>query len=147
MTETNAVDFYERIVEGQDKKNEITLEHSSNAELSGVEMNPVSKRVLASVVERLPDEMFQAVEESDNPDEAEAELEEQGASTDAVTEETVGAFEDLCKESLSHEELTDVQMRHIIDELDFEILFSLGAEIIEMSFDNSGDIKDFHEQD
>lgn len=147
MTETSAVDFYERIVEGQDRKDEITLEHSSNAELTGVEMNPVSKRVLASVVQRLPDEMFEAVEESDNPEEAEEELEEQGANVDAVTEETVGAFEDLCKESLSHEELTNVQMHSIIDELDFEILFSLGAEIIEMSFDNSGEIKDFHAQD
>lgn len=146
MQENSAVDFYNRIVEGQDKSDTISLEHSSGHTLEGVEMNPVSKRVLASVIQRLPPEMFDAVDEAEDADEAEEELENRGMSTQAVTEQTVEAFEDLCAESLSHGELTKTQMRQIVENLGFEVLFSLGAEIIEMSFNNSGDIKDFHEQ-
>lgn len=146
MQENSALAFYDRVVEGKDNSNGITLEHSSGQTLEGVEMTAVDKRVLASVVERLPDEMFEAAEEYDDVDEAEEHLEDRGRSTSAVTEETVAAFEDLCAESLRHDDLTPTQMEHIIEELDFEVLFSLGAEIIEMSFESSGDVKDFHEQ-
>ena len=147
MQENNtAVDFYNRIVEGKDKKDTISLEHSSGAELEGVEMTPVSKRVLASVIQRLPEEMFEAVEEAEDADGAEEELENRGMSTQAVTEQTVEAFEDLCSESLTHPDLTNHQMTQIVESLGFETLFSLGSEIIEISFNNSGDIKDFHAQ-
>jgi len=114
---SDANSFYDRIVQGQEKQNHISLEHSSGAKLEGVRMNPVSKRVLASVIQRLPQELFDAVEDSDDYDEAEEQLESQGTSTSAITEGTVAAFEDLCKESLTH------------------------------SFEKSGDIKDFHEQE
>jgi len=144
--DNDAIAFYDRIVKGKDNEDTITLEHSSGEELSGVEMEPVSKRVLASVIQRLPEEMFNAVEETDDYDEAEEELEEQGMSASAVTEATVTAFEDLCAESLSHPDLTNTQMEHIIEALGFEMLFSIGAEIIEISFEKSGDIKDFHAQ-
>lgn len=147
MPEDNdAVAFYDRIVQGQDDDDTITLEHSSGKKLEGVHMKPVSKRVLASVIQRLPNEMFNAVEETDDYDEAEEELENQGMSASAVTESTVAAFEDLCTESLSHPDLTNTQMAQIIEALGFEMLFSLGAEIIEKSFEQSGDIKDFHAQ-
>jgi len=145
MQENTAVDFYNRIVEGKDKKNTISLEHDSGHKLEGVQMNPVSKRVLASVIQRLPEEMFDAVDEAEDADEAEEELENRGMSTQAVTEQTVEAFEDLCAESLTHEDLTNHQMKQIVENLGFETLFSLGAKIIEMSFNNC-DIKDFHEQ-
>lgn len=144
--DNDAIAFYDRIVQGKDNDDAITLEHSSGEELSGVEMEAVSKRVLASVIQRLPEEMFDAVEETDDYDEAEDELEEQGMSASAVTEATIEAFEDLCGESLSHPDLTNTQMEHIIEALGFEMLFSLGAEIIEISFEKSGDIKDFHAQ-
>ncbi len=144
--DNDAIAFYDRIVKGQDNDDLITLEHSSGEKLEGVEMKPVSKRVLASVIQRLPEEMFDAVEETDDYDEAEEELEEQGMSASAVTEATVAAFEDLCAESLTHPDLTSTQMEQIIGALGFEMLFSLGAEIIEKSFERSGDIKDFHAQ-
>jgi hypothetical protein len=144
--DNDAVAFYDRIVQGKDDDDTITLEHSSGETLEGVEMKPVSKRVLASVIQRLPEQMFNAVEETDDYDEAEDELEEQGMSASAVTEATVAAFEDLCAESLTHPDLTSTQMEHIIEALGFEMLFSLGAEIIEISFEKSGDIKDFHAQ-
>jgi len=65
----------------------------------------------------------------------------------AVTEGTVSAFEDLLNESLEHEELTTTQMRAIVNELSFEMLFELGSECINMSVEETGEIRDFHEQD
>lgn len=145
MQENNAIDFYNRIVDGQDRHKTVSLEHSSGRKLEGVELHPVDKQVLASVIERLPEELFNAVEESDDPDEAEEQLEDSGMGTEAVTKETVAAFEDLCAESMMHDDLTNHQIRQIVESLDFEVLFRLGSDIIELSFDNSGDIKDFHE--
>lgn len=145
MQETEALDFYERVTEGTEQYKEITLEHESGAALPGVRMYAIDKRTLAGVIERLPSEMFEAVEGAENPEEAEEELEESGGSLDAVTEETVGAFEDLCAESLDHEDYTSTQVRHIVDELDFETLFTLGTEIINMSVEDTGSIRDFHE--
>jgi hypothetical protein len=38
-------------------------------------------------------------------------------------------------------------MEHICNELNFEMLFELGTEIINMSVEETGTIKDFHEQE
>lgn len=147
MQESTANDFYERIVEGTDYEKEITLTHGSGAELEGVIMTPVSKRVLANVVNKLPDDMFDAVEEADSPDEAEEMLEESGEdlSLSSLNEDTVEAFEELCQESLSHPDLTNTQMNQIIEALDFEMLFTLGGEVMDISFAEGNAIKDFRE--
>lgn len=144
MQETEAIDFYERITEGTQKYEEITLEHKSGAALEGVKMHVVDKQTLASVISELPDEMFSAVEDAEDADEAEAQIEEQGGSLNAVNEDTVSSFERLVSQSLSHPELTSTQMKHIVDELDFEILFDLGTEIINMSAEQTGTVRDFH---
>jgi hypothetical protein len=146
MQEEQALDFYDRIVSGKDGYNTISLEHSSGAVLEDVQMHPVSKRVLAGVIERLPEELFESVEGAENPEEAEEEFEDGGGNINAVTESTVEAFEDLCAESLSHEELTSTHMKEIIAELNFEVLFELGTEIINMSIEDTGGVKDFQKQ-
>lgn len=146
MQDNEALAFYDRIVEGKDDTDTITLEHHSGQTLENVRMTTVDKQVLGSVIERLPQEMFEAVEETEDYDDAEEQLEDQGMGTEAVTEQTIAAFEDLCAESLQHDDLTPSHMESIVEELDFELLFSLGAEIIERSFEQSGAIKDFHEQ-
>lgn len=146
MQEEQALEFYDRITSGTESYQTITLEHNSGAELDGVEMHPVSKRILASVIERLPDEMFEAVEDAESPEDAEEELEDEGGSIGAVTEETVEAFEDLCVESLNHSDLTPTQMKHIVKELSFETLFELGTEIINMSVESTGAVRDFQKQ-
>lgn len=146
MEETEALDFYERVTQGTENYKDITLEHDSGASLPGFEMHAISKQKLAGVIERLPSEMFEAVDEAEgNPEEAEENLEEAGGNLDAVTEGTVEAFEDLIVESLRHEELTNTQIRHIAEELDFETLFELGTEIINMSVEDTGSIRGFHE--
>lgn len=145
MAEESAVEFYDRLTKGKDYSKSVTLEHSSGAELEGVEVHPVSKQTLASVIERLPDEMFEAVEKYEDADEAEEMMaEEGGAGLSAVTASTVSAFEDLVSESLVHPDLTNTQIEDIVSELSFEVLFDLGTEVIDISFERGGDVKDFH---
>lgn len=146
MQEEEALQFYERLTSGTENYETITLEHDSGAALSGVEMHPVGKQKLAGVIERLPEDLFEAVEDAPDPDTAEEEFEEEGGNLSAVTEDTVGAFEDLCEESLDHDDLTPTQMRHIISELNFETLFRLGTEIINISVESTGAVRDFQKQ-
>lgn len=148
MQDNQANEFYERIVKGKDYKETISLEHGSGHKLEGVEMRPVDKRTLAYVVQKLPDEMFEAVEEAETPEEAEEMIEEGEGdlSLSAMSDDTVEAFEHLAKKSLSHPDLTNTQMGDIVDQLDFGVLFELGGQIIDISFAQSGAIKDFHEQ-
>lgn len=146
MQEEQALNFYDRIVSGKDAYETVSLEHDSGAQLEGVKMHPVDKRTLAGVIERLPEELFEAVEDVDNPEEAEEEFEEGGGNISAVTESTVEAFEDLCIASLQHDELTSTQMKEIVSELSFETLFALGTEIINMSVESTGAVRDFQKQ-
>jgi hypothetical protein len=146
MNEGEALDFYQRITEGKKQYDEIKLEHNSGAMLEDVQMHPVDKRVLASVIEKLPQEMFEAVEDADNPEDAEEQIEAEGGSLDAISEDTVEAFEKLCERSLSHPELTKPQMETIVAELDFDVLFELGTEIIDMSSENAGAVRGFQRQ-
>jgi hypothetical protein len=144
MQETEAMNFYQRIVEGTKQHKSITLEHGEGHALPDVEMHPIDKKTLASVIERLPQEMFDAVDEADG--DAEEAEENMDGDIGAVTEDTVSAFEDLLSESLNHSELTKTQMRQIIHNLNFEILFELGTEVINISIEQTGDIQAFHEQ-
>lgn len=147
MEQDNALDFYKRLTQGTERYKTIELEHESGAMLSDVKMHVIDKQTLAGVIERLPDEMFEAVEGAEDADEAEEELEEQGGDLAAVTEDTVDAFEDLVADSLEHDDLTYSQMEHIANELNFETLFELGTEIINMSVEDTGEIRGFQEQE
>jgi len=147
MQEENAIDFYKRVTQGTDQKKIITLEDASGAALPNVEMSPVDKKQLASVIQRLPDEMFDAVDEADSAEDAEDAIEEsENLSMNAVTKETVDAFEDLCKDSLRHPDLAPPQMDAVVNNLNFEMLFSIGTEIIDMSAESDGAVQDFHVQ-
>lgn len=146
MEEEKALDFYQRITEGKKRHQTISLTHTSGSTLEGVKMRPVDKRKLAGVIEKLPEEMFEAVEDAEDADDAEESLEEAGGSLNAVNEDTVEAFEELCQASLSHPELTKPQMDHIVSELNFETLFELGTEVINMSSEETGAIRGFQKQ-
>jgi hypothetical protein len=146
MQEEEALDFYQRITEGTNRTKTISLEHSSGAVLENVKMQPVDKTRLAGIIEKLPEEMFESVEGAEDVEEAEEQLEEAGGSMSAVTEETVEAFEQLVSDSLRHPSLTAPQMTQIVEELNFEMLFELGTEIINMSVEETGSIRSFREQ-
>lgn len=147
MQESTANDFYERLVEGTDYEKTVTLEHGSGATLE-VEVHPVDKKELANVIQTLPEEMFNAVEEADNPDEAKDMLDdEDDMSVSAMSGDTVDGFENLVSSSLKHDDLTQPQIDSIVSELDFAVLFELGGDIIDMSFAEGSAIKDFHAQE
>lgn len=147
MQQEEAIDFYKRVTQGTKQKKIITLEDQSGASLPNVEMHAVDKKTLASVIQKLPDAMFDAVDEADNAEEAEETIENsESLSMNAVTEDTVDAFENLCKESLQHPDLAPPQMKGIINNLNFEMLFSIGTEIIDMSAESDGAVQDFHVQ-
>jgi hypothetical protein len=146
MQETTAVDFYNRIVEGKEYEKKIQLSHGSGATLDGVELHPVDKGTLASVIQSLPEEMFDSMEGADSAEEAEEMLEENDISVDALSSQTVESFETLVQESLQHPELTPSQMDSIVEALDFGLLFELGGEIIDVSYAEGGAIKDFQKQ-
>ena len=144
MQAEDAMDFYNRVVKGTKEYKTITLEHKSGSSLEGVEMHPVDKRTLAAVIERLPESLFEAVEDAEG--DAEAAEEEMDGDLSGVTEETVAAFEEVCIQSIEHPDLAPTNMKEIISELNFEVLFELGTEIIDLSIEQTGDVKDFHEQ-
>lgn len=148
MMEQDPIDFYKDVTKGIDKSKTITLNAENGRELPNVELHPVSKEVLASIINRLPDEMFDAVEEADSTDEAEEMIEEEtDMSMNSINEDTVKAFKELCKESLQHPNLANAQMRDIVEGLNFEVLFGVGTEIIEVSSENDGAVTDFHVQE
>ena len=146
MEQENAMEFYERVTSGTDNYKTITIEHETGAEMPGFEIYAIGKKSLARTIQRLPDDMFEAVEGAEDPEDAEAQLEDNGGDLSAVNESTVEAFEDLCSESLDHPEYTSVQIENIVAELNFETLFELGTEIINMSVEDTGSIRGFHEQ-
>lgn len=147
MKEEDALEFFERVTGGTDRYETIDLEHQSGATLSGVEMHPVDKGVLADTMSALPDEMFDAVEEADDANEAEETIEEDTELTmNAISRDVVEAFENIVGESLRHPDLAPPQMRSVAEELSFEMLFNLGVQIMEMSMERDGAIQDFHER-
>lgn len=147
MAELDPMEFYEQVTSGVDEYKEISLEIEDGGRLGGFELHIVDKKRLARTIERLPDSMFDAVEGAENADEAEDEFEERGGNLDAVTEDTVDAFEALISDSLRHPSFDGAQINVIVDKLSFEKLFELGTEVINMSVENTGEIRDFHERE
>lgn len=141
MQSEDAMEFFERVTQGTKKTKTITLEHSTGAALEDVEMHPVDKGTLASVIEQLPNEVVETATDDDGTaSEAEAEI----AGSDVVSEDAVSAFENLCRESLQHPDLSPPQMNDIIDALAFDTLFEIGSQIIEMSMEERDAVSDFH---
>jgi len=147
MQQEQAMEFYERLTQGTEYYKEISLEHESGGTLEGVHLHAVEKQRLARTIERLPDDMFDAVEGAEDAQDAEEQLEEEGGDLSAVTEGTVGAFEELVADSMEHEEFTNTQVNRVVNELNFEVLFRLGTEIINMSVEETGSIQAFHEHE
>lgn len=146
MEENTPQEFYRQLTSGTKSYKEVDLEADGGYTLTNVKMHPVDKKTFAGVVERLPEAMFEAAEDMDADVDPE-EVDDQVDDMSAVTEETVEAFEDLLVASLSHEKLTSGQMEDIVAALDFQTLFTLGAQVMDMSVEQTGAIRDFHERD
>lgn len=145
MTQTDAMDFYQRVTQSGNDIRTYTLEHQSGAELN-VELTVVNRKTLLDEIHRLPDQMLQTLSEAEDEEEAQEMAEDRNMLSN-VNGDTILAFENICVASMNHDELTSHNFEEIVAELDFETLFEIGSEIIEMSFEESGSIKDFHKVD
>lgn len=141
------MEFYKRVTESENETREYTLEHQSGAELT-VELTLVNRKTLLDEINRLPDEMLETLSEAEDEDEAQEMAEERNMLSN-VTGDTILAFENICVDSLNDPDgkLTSHNFEELVAELDFETLFEMGSEIIEMSFEESGSIKDFQKAD
>jgi len=145
MEEVDAIDFYNRVTDddGEDKAKEITLENRDGAALA-VELTVVDRSYLMDQITQLPEAMLETLEEADDAEDAEQQAEEANMISN-VNGDTIRSFENICAASVEHEDLTSHHVKDIVGELDFEVLFPIGAEVIELSFENTGRVKDFHE--
>lgn len=139
------MDFYKRVTESENEVREYTLEHQTGAELT-IELTVVNRKTLLDEINRLPDAMLQTLSEADDEDEAQEMAQEQNMLSN-VNGDTILAFENICVASMNHDELTSHNFEEIVAELDFETLFEIGSEVIEMSFEETGSIKSFHKAD
>jgi hypothetical protein len=146
MQEVEALEFYERVTDDEqsfgDKPTRI-LEHESGATLE-VTLVSVDRADLMDEMQRLPESMIEAMSGADDPDEAEERAREQGLLTD-VDGETIRAFENIVVQGIEHEELTTKHFKRMVEKFDLEVLFPIGAEIMEESFEDTGSVTDFHE--
>lgn len=146
MTEVDAMEFYQKVTDESEKPSkQYKLTHRSNAELV-VDLYPVDRKLLLDEISRLPDEMLSTLSEAEDEDEAQ-EMAEQEGLLSGVNGDTILAFENICAESMSHDDLTTHNFEHMVTEFDFEVLFEIGSAVIEMSFEDGGSIKDFQEVD
>lgn len=145
MQHVDAMEFFDRVVDDEDDEagRTITLEHESGAALD-VQVSGLDRKTVIDQIKHLPDSMLDAMSGAESAEEAEEQAREQNMLTD-VDGETIKAFEELCTDGVSHNELTSQNMAEMVKEFDFEVLFRLGAQIIELSFEDGGSIKDFHE--
>ena len=149
MNEGDAFAFYEDVVGGEEgvdntEQVEYVLEAENGRELE-LYLKEIDRKFVIDKLASLPDEMLEMFSEVDDPDEAQRRAEEQNALT-GLSGDAVGAFEELCAESMEHGELTQHHFDDMVTEFDLEVLFEMGSEIIEMSLGNSGKITGFREQ-
>lgn len=150
MVDNTGMEFMEAVVEddgpGVGETRTRILEAQNGMELE-VELYGPDRDEIFDKLQQLPDELLEVLteEDIDDPEEAQAEADEaellQGMSGDAIR-----AFEEICALGMRHPgELTTHHIEELVRELDLEVLFPFGVEVIEMALDNSGAIEDFRE--
>lgn len=146
MEEQDALDFYKKVIGGRDQTvREITLTHKDGDELD-VELHPVERKKLLDQIQRLPDELLEVIAEADDAEEAEDEV-DAAALLRGMSGEAVAAFEEICALGLKHPDLADDDFRDMCTQFSFEALFPVGAQVIEISLEDTGVVKDFQVHD
>lgn len=150
MEQGDALDFYQDVVGDEDGPHsapdatkEYTLEAANGRELT-VQITPLDRKFVIDQLNKLPDEMLEMFSEVDDPEEAQ----EQADAADALgglSGEAIDSFETLCSESMDHGELTNHHFEGLAAQLDLEVLFEIGAHVIEMSLEDDGAITGFRE--
>lgn len=144
MSEENALGFYERVVsEEKGESRERVLEHASGHKLT-VEISGINRKAMLDQVNRLPDSLLSTLSEAEDPEEAEERAQEEGQLS-SVNGETIDAFERICAMGMDHPELTSHQFEELVQKFELDVLFPIGAEIMELTFSDDSGVVDFHE--
>lgn len=137
--------FYNDVMDSETEVRERVIENDTGARIK-VELHEVDRKKLLDQINKLPDEMLQTLSEADDEDEAEEMAEEQNMLS-SVDGSTIAAFENICALSMDdpNGKLTPHHFEDLVTKLDFDVLFNMGAEVIEISLGDTGKIKHFHE--
>jgi hypothetical protein len=146
MQEVEAMEFFDRVV-GEDDDQEpdetVILEHESGAALE-VAVVELERNQLMDELSQLPDEMLEVLAGANDAEEATEEADEENLLS-SVDGDTSRAFESICGKGLRHPKLTSDNIEMIVSEFDFDVLFGLGAKVLEVSLGNTGSVTGFHE--
>ena len=137
--------FYEDVVGGEhtsEVKQKFELE-AANGRTIVVGLKRVDRKYTIDQLNKLPDEMLEMFAEAEDPEELDEE--EASEAMSSLSGDAIEAFENLCQKGLEHPELTDHHFEGMVGELDLEILFELGAQVIEISLEDGGKITGFRE--
>jgi hypothetical protein len=145
MPEVDAMQFYEEVASDRKSRREYTLEARSGREVV-VDLVEVDRGDILDQISKLPEDMLDALEEAEDPEDAEEEAREQNMLSN-VNGDVIDAFEAICAESITHEEWTSHNVEDIVGQLSMDVLFPLGAEIIDFSLNEQGEIEDFQKVD
>lgn len=151
MNEGDALDFYEEVVGGEDgphtarkKRKTFVLEASNGRELQ-IDLVPVDRKFVIDQLSKLPEELLEMFSEADDPEDID---EDQAANVlGGLNGDAIEAFENLCAEGMEHPELTQHHFESMVTQLDLEVLFEMGARVIELSLEDNGNITGFRELD
>jgi hypothetical protein len=148
MQNVEAMEFFEEVVDDSDDDDIVdttVLEHKTGKKLE-VNIVQIERNELLDELNALPEDMLEVLAGADGTDEAQEEAEERGMVS-AVSGDTARAFESICAKGLEHPQLTSKNMEMMVSKFDFPVLFGLGLEVLEASFEDTGSITDFHAPD
>lgn len=136
--------FYEKVLEGKNQNKSVDIVHDDGSYIT-FEMNVLPKKKIAEHISDMPQDLFDAARDGAGAEEAEEMAEEAGTSA-AIDETVVEGFENLLVDCLHHDDLSESQVRTIVEDLSFEGLFEAGADALNFSMENSGEVKGFRKQ-
>lgn len=147
MDQADALEFFNDVVGESnphavpEPEREYVLQAATGRELK-VGLIACDRKFVIDQLNKLPDELLELFSEVDDPEEAQEKADASNALT-GLSGDAIEAFENLCAESMQHVELSDVQMTQLASQLDLEVLFEIGAIVIEISLEDSGRITGF----
>jgi len=147
MNQGDALEFFDDVVGGEDGAHapdatvEYVLEAQNGRELT-IELVEVDRKFVINKLAALPDEMLEMFTEVDDPEEAQARAEEEQA-LGGLSGDAIESFEDICAAGMEHPQLTEHHFEDMVSQLSLEVLFEMGAEIIELSLEDDGRITGF----
>jgi hypothetical protein len=145
MKEIDAIDFMQTVMDDAEdvETRERTLEHASGKALT-VTVSGVDRKLILDQLKRLPDDILDTLMGAEDPEEAEAKAREEGQLNN-VGGATIDAFERIAAHGMDHVELDQSDFEQLVQKFELDVLFPIGAEVMELTFDDDGGIVDFHE--